>query len=76
MRTTSSVSRRTTSYGAAGSILVLLLWVYYSGLIFYFGAEFTKVYADKYGSRTKARQQQNYSLHYKNKNLSPAHFTQ
>jgi hypothetical protein len=27
------------------------LWVYYSGLIFYFGAEFTKVYADHYGSR-------------------------
>jgi membrane protein len=40
-----------TSYGAAGSILVLLLWVYYSGLIFYFGAEFTKAYADRYGSR-------------------------
>jgi membrane protein len=42
-----------TSYGAGGSILVLLLWVYYSGLIFYFGAEFTKVYADRYGSRVK-----------------------
>jgi membrane protein len=40
-----------SSYGAAGSVLVLLLWVYYSGLIFYFGAEFTKVYADRYGSR-------------------------
>jgi membrane protein len=40
-----------SSYGAAGSILVLLLWIYYSGLLFYFGAEFTKVYADKYGSR-------------------------
>lgn len=40
-----------SSYGAAGSILVLLLWIYYSGLIFYFGAEFTKVYADRYGSR-------------------------
>jgi membrane protein len=44
-----------TSYGAAGSILVLLLWVYYSGLIFYFGAEFTKVYADSYGSRSKVK---------------------
>jgi membrane protein len=42
-------------YGAAGSVLVLLLWVYYSGLIFYFGAEFTKVYADRYGSRRQAR---------------------
>ena len=44
-----------SSYGAAGSILVLLLWVYYSGLIFYFGAEFTKVYADRYGSRLKPK---------------------
>jgi membrane protein len=42
-----------SSYGAAGSILVLLLWIYYSGLIFYFGAEFTKSYADRYGSRLK-----------------------
>jgi membrane protein len=40
-----------SSYGTAGAILVLLLWVYYSGLIFYFGAEFTKTYADRYGSR-------------------------
>jgi membrane protein len=45
-----------SSYGAAGSILVLLLWVYYSGLILYFGAEFTKVFAERYGSRTKSRQ--------------------
>jgi membrane protein len=44
-----------SSYGAAGSILVLLLWIYYSGLIFYFGAEFTKAYADRYGSRLKAK---------------------
>jgi membrane protein len=42
-----------SSYGAAGSILVLLLWIYYSGLIFYFGAEFTKCYADRYGSRLR-----------------------
>ena len=44
-----------SSYGAAGSILVLLLWVYYSGLIFYFGAEFTRVFADKHGSRKPAK---------------------
>jgi membrane protein len=44
-----------SSYAAAGSILVLLLWIYYSGLIFYFGAEFTKAYADRYGSRLKAK---------------------
>jgi len=46
-----------SSYGAAGSILVLLLWVYYSGLIFYFGAEFTKTYADRYGSLKIMRSQ-------------------
>jgi membrane protein len=44
-------SAASSSYGAAGSILVFLLWVYYSGLIFYFGAEFTKAYADRFGSR-------------------------
>jgi hypothetical protein len=37
-----------------GAILILLLWVYYSGLIFYFGAEFTKLYAARYGSRRAA----------------------
>src|SRR4029078_5724865 len=44
-----------STYGAAGSVLVLLLWVYYSGLIFYFGAEFTKAYADRFGSRKTER---------------------
>ena len=38
-------SSTASSYGAAGSILVLLLWVYYSAQIFLFGAEFTEVYA-------------------------------
>ena len=37
-------------YGAAGSIVTLLLWIYYSSLIFFFGAEMTQVYAAKYGS--------------------------
>ncbi len=40
-----------STYGAAGSIVVLLVWVYYSALILYFGAEFTKAYAACYGSR-------------------------
>jgi membrane protein len=35
----------TSAYGAAGSLLALLLWIYYSALILLFGAEFTKVYA-------------------------------
>jgi membrane protein len=38
-------------YGAAGSLAVLLVWLYYSSQIFLFGAEFTKVYADTFGSR-------------------------
>lgn len=40
----------TSSYGAAGSLVVILLWVYYSGQILFFGAEFTQVYANKFGS--------------------------
>lgn len=40
-----------STYGAAGSLGVLLLWVYYSAQIFLFGAEFTRSYANKYGSR-------------------------
>lgn len=38
------------TYGAAGSLVILLLWVYYSAVILYFGAEFTKAYAAKFGS--------------------------
>jgi len=39
-----------STYGAAGSLAVLLLWIYYSAQILFFGAEFTQVYANKYGS--------------------------
>jgi len=39
-----------SSFGAAGALIVLLLWVYYSAQIFLLGAEFTKVYASKHGS--------------------------
>lgn len=39
-----------STYGTAGSLVILLLWVYYSSLILYFGAEFTKAYAVEYGS--------------------------
>lgn len=38
-----------TVYGAAGSIIIILLWVYYSAIILYFGAEYTKVYARAFG---------------------------
>ena len=40
----------TSTYGAAGSLITVLLWVYYSSLIFFLGAEFTQVYAREYGS--------------------------
>ena len=39
-----------SSYGAAGGLIVLLLWVYYSVMIFLLGAEFTKTYANRHGS--------------------------
>jgi membrane protein len=39
-----------SAYGAAGSIIVILIWVYYSAQILFFGAEFTQVYANRYGS--------------------------
>ena len=38
-------------YGAAGSIILVLVWVYYSAIILYFGAEFTKVYARTHGQK-------------------------
>lgn len=42
-------SNITSLYGAAGSIIVLMLWVYYSSIILYLGAEFTKVFTNLYG---------------------------
>jgi membrane protein len=43
-----------SSYGAAGALIVLLLWVYYSAQIFLLGAEFTKVFANRHGSKQEA----------------------
>jgi membrane protein len=37
-----------STFGAAGSIIVILLWIYYTSIILYFGAEFTQAYAEKY----------------------------
>ncbi|MEO6819875.1 MAG: YihY/virulence factor BrkB family protein [Ginsengibacter sp.] len=44
-----SSSNISDSYGAAGSLVILLLWIYYSSIILYFGAEFTKEFALEYG---------------------------
>ena len=46
-------SDMTSSFGAAGSMVLVMVWVYYSAQIFLFGAEFTWVYANLYGSRRK-----------------------
>lgn len=40
-----------SAFGAAGSLVVILVWIYYSAQILFFGAEFTQVYARKHGSR-------------------------
>jgi len=63
-----------SSYGAAGSVVVMLLWIYYSAQIFFFGAEFTQAYARMHGSRmeptkyaepatAEARAQQGLGMH-------------
>lgn len=43
------------TYGTAASVIILLLWVYYSSIILYFGAEFTKVYAIHKGAGIRPR---------------------
>jgi membrane protein len=42
-------------YGAAGGIAALLIWIYYSAQVFLLGAEFTKVFAERYGSKKSER---------------------
>jgi membrane protein len=42
------------SYGAAGSLVVLLVWVYYSAQVVFLGAEFTRTYALRFGSMAAA----------------------
>lgn len=42
-----------STYGAAGSLVMLLLWVYYSAQILFFGAEFTHVYTSRFGSHAR-----------------------
>lgn len=44
-----SSSTSMSIYGAAGSLIILLLWIYYSSILLYFGAEFTKMYALNHG---------------------------
>jgi membrane protein len=44
-----------SAFGAAGSAIVLLVWIYYSSLIIFFGAEFTQEFADTYGQKVQPR---------------------
>jgi membrane protein len=46
-------------FGAAGSLVVLMVWVYYSAQVFLLGAEFTRLYAHRHGSRTAIREPAN-----------------
>ncbi|MGI4751047.1 MAG: YihY/virulence factor BrkB family protein [Janthinobacterium lividum] len=49
-----------STYGAAGSLIVILVWIYYTSAILYFGAEFTRVYADDYGHKIEPAE---YAVH-------------
>ncbi|QQL48839.1 YihY/virulence factor BrkB family protein [Mucilaginibacter ginkgonis] len=55
-------SAKTSTYGAAGSIIVILLWIYYTAAILYIGAEFTQVYAEANGSHIEPAE---YAVHIK-----------
>lgn len=46
-------SATASTYGAAGSLVIVVLWIYYSAQILFFGAEFTQVYANRFGSRVQ-----------------------
>jgi membrane protein len=44
-----------STYGAAGSLVIVLVWVYYSSQLFFLGAEFTKIYTKKFGSHLREK---------------------
>ncbi len=44
-----------SAYGAASSLAIILMWVYYSSQVFFIGAEITKMYANRYGSHVRPR---------------------
>ncbi|HEX5170462.1 MAG TPA: YihY/virulence factor BrkB family protein [Cyclobacteriaceae bacterium] len=61
-------SHMASMYGAAGGLIVLLLWIYYSSVIIYFGATFTKVYAYLYGGKIIPR---SYAIYWETKGSGP-----
>ena len=50
-----SSSEMSNTYGAATSIIIILSWVYYTAIILFFGAEFTKVYATRLGGKIQLK---------------------
>lgn len=50
-----------SAYGAAGSIIIILVWIYYSSLIVFFGAEFTQQYTNRFGEKVRPK---SYAVHY------------
>ncbi|HLK67491.1 MAG TPA: YihY/virulence factor BrkB family protein [Bryobacteraceae bacterium] len=54
-----------SAYGAAGSLVVFLVWVYYSAQIFFLGAQFTHIFAERHGSRAEARAERKREAHQK-----------
>ena len=61
-----------SSYGVAGSFVVLLVWIYYSAQILYLGAELTQVYANQYGSKIVSSRPAKTGAIDTSKNRSPA----
>ncbi len=64
-------SRTSAAFGAAASLIILLLWVYYTSVILYFGAEFTKVYALQKGKGIKPHSNAVYILKEEKKEMPP-----
>ncbi len=64
-------SRTSAAYGAAASLVIVLLWVYYTSVILYFGAEFTKVYALQRGKGIKPHANAVYILKEETKEIPP-----
>lgn len=64
-------SKTSAAYGAAASLVIVLLWVYYTSVILYFGAEFTKVYALQRGKGIKPHENAVYILKEEKKEIPP-----
>ncbi len=56
----------TSTYGAAGSFVIFLIWVYYNAMVFFLGAEFTYIYTMRYGSRVKPAKHAEFTKFYAN----------